>query len=405
MTFTTGLLLGIIAGAAVGLFVARFLRRESDPETIAAQLRETFSALSSQALKENSQHLLQLAESKLQAHVKLGEKELDGKKGLIDKTLKDMREDMLKVESLMKELEKDREKKFGALDQRLETAAKVIGDLNTTATGLRNALSGSKNRGQWGERMAEDVLRLAGFIEGINYTKQTKMETEASRPDFTFLLPQELKLNMDVKFPFDNYELFVNAQTDGEKEKHKNAFLKDVRARIRELNGRSYINPEENTVDYVLLFIPNEQIYAFINEVDRSVIDEALKAKTILCSPLTLYAVLGLVRQAVDNFSLERKSADMLKQFGAFKKQWDEFKAAMQDFGKKLTTAHTYFESELAGTRMRQVERPLLKLEAIRAERGLDADATIAIETEEIVETVSKKNIQRTLLETAASES
>ena len=30
--------------------------------------------------------------------------------------------------------------------------------------------------GQWGERMAEDVLRLAGFVENVNYVKQTQLD-------------------------------------------------------------------------------------------------------------------------------------------------------------------------------------------------------------------------------------
>jgi len=50
-------------------------------------------------------------------------------------------------------------------------------------------------------------------------------------------------------------------------------FLQDVKARVKEVTSKDYIDPEENTVDYALLFIPNEQIYVFINEMDRTIID------------------------------------------------------------------------------------------------------------------------------------
>ena len=87
-------------------------------------------------------------------------------------------------------------------------------------------------------------------------------------PDYTFPLPQGRKVNMDVKFPLDNYVRYLEAERDADRETLKAQFLRDVKARIKEVTTRDYINPEENTLDYVLVFIPNEQVYAFINEND-----------------------------------------------------------------------------------------------------------------------------------------
>ncbi|MCK7482267.1 MAG: DNA recombination protein RmuC [Candidatus Moduliflexus flocculans] len=170
--------------------------------------------------------------------------------------------------------------------------------LQDTADHLRQALVSTKARGQWGERMAEDVLRLAGFVEGVNYIKQTVLDMAASRPDYTFRLPQGLKVNMDVKFPLNSYLRYLEAGDEAARESHKAQFLRDVRTRIKEVTTRDYINPEEKTLDYVLVFIPNEQVYAFINENDSGIMDEALKAKVILCSPFTLFAILAIIRQS-----------------------------------------------------------------------------------------------------------
>ena len=76
---------------------------------------------------------------------------------------------------------------------------------------LREALASQKVRGQWGERMAEDVLRLAGFLEGVNYRQQATLAGSGGRPDYTFLLPNGLVMHMDVKFPLDNYVRFLEA--------------------------------------------------------------------------------------------------------------------------------------------------------------------------------------------------
>jgi DNA recombination protein RmuC len=222
--------------------------------------------------------------------------------------------------------------------------------------------------------MAEDVLRLAGFVEGINYQKQKALKTTKEIPDYTFLLPQNLKLNMDVKFPLDNYIRFLEEDTEVQKQKLKQQFLRDVRNRIKEVTEREYINPAEGTVDYVLVFIPNEQVYAFINESDRTIMDDALKKKVVLCSPITLYAILAVIRQAVDNFNLQRTASDILALLGAFDKQWSTFKQSMEKIGKKLDEAKNEY-LHLQSTRTNQLEKPLRKIEALRKQQGISTDA------------------------------
>jgi DNA recombination protein RmuC len=274
------------------------------------------------------------------------------------------------VSRVMSELEKDRVKKFGELASQLTIANQQSAALMQTTNLLREALASTKARGQWGERMAEDVLRLAGFIEDVNYFKQKSIDEARSRPDFTFLLPRDLKLNMDVKFPLDNYIRFLETDTDTEKSRFRNDFLRDVKNRVKEVTSREYINPEQNTVDYVLLFIPNEQIYSFIHEQDSSILDEGIKNRVIFCSPITLFAVLAVIRQAVDNFALEKTSNEILSLLGSFKNQWNEFLKKMDLLGKRIADAQKEYEA-LTTTRRRQLERPLNKIDDLRTQRGL----------------------------------
>jgi DNA recombination protein RmuC len=328
-------------------------------------------------LSKNTEQFLKIANETLSKQTQLGEKELEGKKKLIDQTLVAMKGDLQKVQDLVTSFEKDREEKFGELAHQLKSTAEQTGKLQETTGQLRSALASTKVRGQWGERMAEDVLRLAGFVEGINYRKQKTLETAGTRPDYTFLLPQNLTVNMDVKFPLDNYMKYLEADGESDKEKHKNQFLRDVKGRVKEVTSRDYINPEENTVDYVIVFIPNEQVYAFINENDSSMLDEALKHKVILCSPITLYAILAVIRQAVDNFSLEKTAAHMLQLFGAFYKQWGAFQKSLEKMGKKIDEAQNEFNF-LNSTRRKQLERPLNQIEDLRKEKGIIPEASLS---------------------------
>jgi len=383
-------IIGVIFGAAIVLIINWLRRREAqaiaqelisqvesqkiqDLEILINRIKESFGSLSLVALSKNSEEFLKLAGETLSKQMQIGEKELEGKKKLIDQTLEAMKVDLQKVQDLVTQFEKDRERKFGELVNQLKLTAEQTGKLQETANKLYTALASTRVRGQWGERMAEDVLRLAGFIEGINYLKQKTLET--TRPDYTFLLPQNLKVNMDVKFPLDNYLRYLEAGEESQKEMYKTQFLKDARRRIMEVTTRDYINPEENTVDYVIVFIPNEQVYAFIIENDRSLLDEALKNKVILCSPITLYAVLAVIRQAVDNFNLEKTAAQILSLLGAFNKQWSAFLKSLEKMGKKIEEAQNEFLI-LTTTRRKQLERPLREIEDLRKQKGI-AEASL----------------------------
>jgi DNA recombination protein RmuC len=219
--------------------------------------------------------------------------------------------------------------------------------------------------------MAEDVLRLAGFVEGINYLKQ-KVAEAGGRPDYTFKLPQGRKVNMGVKFPLSNYLRYLEAEGEADREAAKAQFLRDVKERIKEVTGREYIDRSDKTLDYVLVFIPNEQVYAFINQTAPELLDEALKRKVILCSPFTLFAILAIIRQAMDNFSLERTADDMLQLIGKFNSEWKKFVETMDKVGKKFDETHKEYEA-LQGTRRRKLEKPLAQIERLRQEKGLEA--------------------------------
>ena len=106
-----------------------------------------------------------------------------------------------------------------ALKSQMEESRKQVGELSDTTIQLRQILSSSQARGQWGERMVEDILNFIGLSEGINYDKQT--QSGKDRPDFTFFLPDKRRLNMDVKFPMNHYEKYLSSEIEAEKKVEK----------------------------------------------------------------------------------------------------------------------------------------------------------------------------------------
>ncbi len=315
-------------------------------------MEAVFKSLASDIAKENRKDFLNLAGEKFKDISKQADENLTKKKELIDQNLGDMKKTLKSLHD-----------QSVTLSGNLETSSKETQKLQESTSKLREILSSSQKRGQWGERMVEDILDFIGFMEDKNYVKQTQVES-GEKPDYTFFLPKEKKLNMDVKFPLASYERYINSELDEEQESHKKDFLRDVKLHIKAIAGRAYVNPGEGTLDYVLMFIPNESIYGFINQEDTKLIDYALEKKVLLCSPLTLYAMLSLIHQATRNFAMEEKATEVMNLLNAFRLQWDKYVEVMDKMGRSLEAAQKDYDT-MVGTRKNQLEKPLSKIEEI----------------------------------------
>jgi DNA recombination protein RmuC len=270
--------------------------------------------------------------------------------------------------SLVQQMERRSAHHHGQLAAGIEQVATTSQRLAETTGALREALASPKARGQWGERMADDVLRAAGMVEGVTHVKQTALPG-GTIPDVTFLLPGGRRLHMDVKFPIDNYLRHLDAVTDAERAATAKAFCRDVRDRVKELAQRGYVDPD-TTVDAVLLFIPNESVWGFVHEHDPQLLDVAMAQRVVLCSPVSLFGVLAVIRQAVEEAQLTRTTDEILRCLAGFRTQWAKYAEAVEAVERRFLSAQRGLE-ELAGPRRRQLERQLERLDDLRAARGL----------------------------------
>jgi DNA recombination protein RmuC len=374
--------LGGLALVGVALFVGlSAVRSASERATHAAEaqlalaLERQAAALRAQ-LGEDRAHTVQaaadmaarLAGEKLGDSLATGGKHLDLRAEAFDTKIAGIEQQLLRMGDLVSNLQVEGAQQHGQLITNLRQATATTQALTETTQHLRQALASPKARGQWGERMAEDVLRTAGMVEGVTYRKQTGL-AGGSIPDISFFMPGGRMLHMDVKFPVDNYLRHLEAPTDHERDASAKAFVRDVRNRVKELSGREYIDAD-TTLDEVLLFIPNESVWAFIQERDSQLIDFAMEQKVVLCSPVSLFAVLAVIRQAVDQTRLARTSDEILQCLSAFRQQWTKYAEAVDAVEKRFTSTQRAFE-DLSGTRRRVLEKQLDRIDDLRHQRGL----------------------------------
>jgi DNA recombination protein RmuC len=336
----------------------------------------------SQAAMLAVEQAITMSREQLGAHTQASDAVLAGRQQLIDQRLGEVqtgvRTDIDRLSQLVQQLGQATSERFGQVDRSLQVHSEITQMLSSTTNSLREALASSNARGQWGERMAEDVLRLAGFHEGVNYHKRTAVEGEGRGiPDFTFLLPKGHVLFMDVKFPMAAYLKYLEAGTEAERSAHRAAFVRDVRARVRELARREYAATDDRSaIDNVLLFVPNETVSAFIHESDVGLIEEAMASNIVICSPLTLFAFLGVIRQAFDNFMIEETSQEILQLLGKFGQQWSKYTESVDKVKRGFDSLNRSFD-ELATTRRRALERPLNAIEDLRRKQRLPIDGQL----------------------------
>ena len=347
-----------------------------------AQANERANRERDQSLQSAFERTAVLNREQIASQTVAAEATLVGRHQQIDQRLGDVQAgvqaDIDRLARLVQQLNESTSERFGQVDQSLRVHSEITQTLSSTTQSLREALASPNSRGQWGERMAEDIIRAAGLIEHKQYCKRTALTGDGNGiPDFTFFLPKGHVLFMDVKFPMAAYLRYLDANTHAEQSAHRATFLRDVRQRVRELAKREYAKADQRpSIDNVLLFVPNETLSGFIHENDPDLIDEAMRQNVVICSPLTLFAYLGVVRQAFDNFMIEQTSQEILGLLATFGQQWGKYTETVDKVKRQFDTVSKSFD-ELATTRKRALERPLKELDALRLERGLPIEGEL----------------------------
>ena len=136
--------------------------------------------------------------------MKKGEQYLDSKKDLIKELVERINEELNKSQRKIEVTEKERIGEFSNLKTILEEHKTVAHELKKSTDNLKNVLSNNQLRGKYGEEVAENLLKVVGFVKGLNYDGNLSQETNANRPDFTIYLPDKTKINIDAKFPYQS---------------------------------------------------------------------------------------------------------------------------------------------------------------------------------------------------------
>lgn len=302
------------------------------------QLSESFSHLSSQALKHNNETFLKLAQENLKQFQTKASSDLEHREKAIENLIKPIREALEKTEKQIHSIEKERKESYGALNTHLETMARTQQNLQDQTQQLVNALRRPEVRGQWGELTLKRLAELAGMVEHCDFYEQQHVDTEAGRlrPDMVVKMPDQREIVVDVKTPLDAYLSAIEATDDETRRVHLTRHAKNVRQRVNELSQKSYWAQFKDAPNFVVLFIPGDQFLSTALDYDKSLLEDALRQQVILATPTSFVALLRAVAYGWRQEQLA-KNAEIIRKVGEdLYTRLNNFSAHLQKLGRSL---------------------------------------------------------------------
>ena len=323
--------------------------------SIEKSIEKKFQDPSSHSIVQNLEAILALAKNALRDEAKHINEALDGK----EKTFKTLVSDLeIQVKEYQREIratEQDRAVKFSEI-------VSITSRLSSSTEKLNKVLNTNNLRGQWGERIADDILKTSGLVEGVHYKRNEQLETSTSRPDFTFFLPDESKLNLDVKFPISNLIKAEHIEDTIEKKQCLKSFEMDVKNRIQEIAKKDYISPEEGTVDFAVLFVPSESVYAAIHSYCPDLFQFAESKRVVLAAPFSLIAILKIVLQSFRHFHFEHRVKEIVVLIERLGEDLTRFQKRFSDFDDQIEKMRRAYD-EIASTSFKQIQSKISKIE------------------------------------------
>ncbi len=262
------------------------------------QFGSLFKSMADDALKQNNNEFLKLAQEKLKQHQIAAAGELKQREQAVENLIKPIKEVMERTDMQIRDMERERQNAYGSLTKHLEQIAESHKNLQAETRNLVQALRRPEVRGQWGEMSLKRLAELAGMVEHCDFIEQTQVrddEGKAFRPDMIIRMPDEREIIVDAKTPLDAYLSAVETDVQNQQQHFLDRHVKNVRTRVKELASKAYWNQFPKSPDFVVLFIPGEQFLSSALDRDNKLLEDALASKVILATPTSFIALLRAV--------------------------------------------------------------------------------------------------------------
>lgn len=320
----TGLVLGLFAGAALGLCLGLLVRsgqvarartdgarlhaelaagraaagdRAAAIEEVRRQMAGEFAQLSNQALRQNADQFLQLADTKMGEGRLAADGDLARRQEAIENLLAPIAEQLGRYDEGMQQLERERVRSYTSLTEQMKHLALSHDKLQKETRSLVTALRSPQTRGRWGELQLRRVVEMAGMLERCDFSEQVSSDgdTGRMRPDMVVHLPGGKNVAVDAKVPMQAFLDANEAEDESERRMHLASHGRQMKAHIDALAKKEYWKRVDPSPEFVVAFIPGDPLLTAALEHEPGLMEYAVANHVLLATPTSLIALLRAV--------------------------------------------------------------------------------------------------------------
>lgn len=342
--------------------------QRQDVSNLKDQLNKDFQLLANQILEEKTAKFTDINRVNMESVLKpLNEK---------------LSEFKIKVEETY---DKESKQRF-SLEERIRELVALNNQISQDANNLTKALKGnSKIQGNWGEMILESILEKSGLKKGEEYFTQEILtndlgerilndEDKALQPDVVIVYPGGRKIVVDSKVSLNSYVKYVESVTDEERLQAEKEHILSVKRHIDELSAKSY-QDYVDSLDFVMMFVPNEPAYILAMQLESSIWDYAYRKRILLISPTNLIASLKVVADLWKREYQSRNAQEIARRGAILYDKFVGFVETLQEVGKNMERTQKSYDKALMqlrdgnGNLIRQAE--MLKDLGVKSQKDL----------------------------------
>lgn len=312
---------------------------------------DMFKSMASSALESNNRQFLDLAKALIDGQSSNAKSDLDKRQIAIEQMLKPMEQTLLRYETQIRDLERERQKTNFSLESEIKRVIETSHQLHQVTAALKDALKKPHVRGRWGEVQLKNCVELAGLSEHCDVSfQQSTVDAEGDRaiPDMTVRMPGGRLIVVDCKTPLDAFLASLEATTDEMRLTELARHGRHVKEHVRKLSSRAYVDSLKDSPDFTVMFLPNESFLYAALESEPDLVEYALQKKVLIATPPTLIGLLKVIRFGWNEERLAVNAVKISEAGQELHKRLVEFVDSYMTVGKHLEKAKAEYDMGLS---------------------------------------------------------